>query len=183
MPTAQALAVAGLHSHSPIGFWEPLAEVSCAPSSQFLTVRRRADRCTSPCTERLEKAPEGSGKGARQRVAPACPCSWRTLPAARRPPYGRGSLTLGPRPQGRLRQQAKRILGAFEAMRAWRALRSSADMAALHKSPIVQLLWKERANAARVTAGAKAQEQLLTKTPQSSRRLARLRKTARHLRR
>ena len=59
-------------------------------------------------------------------------------------------------------------------MRALRGLRARgcADLAGFHKSPIVQLLWKERANAARVTAGAKAQEQLLTKTPQSSRRLA-----------
>jgi len=44
------------------------------------------------------------------------------------------------------------------------------EMAALHKSPIVQLLWKERANSARVTAkGAKPQEQILTKSPASSR--------------
>lgn len=44
------------------------------------------------------------------------------------------------------------------------------EMAALHKSPIVQLLWKERANQARVTAsGAKPQDHILTKTPKSSR--------------
>lgn len=46
---------------------------------------------------------------------------------------------------------------------------SGEDMAALHKSPIVQLLWKERANSARVTAGAKPQEKILTKTPHCSR--------------
>ena len=43
-------------------------------------------------------------------------------------------------------------------------------MAGVHKSPIVQLLWKERANLQRVTAtGGKPQEKLLTKTASDSR--------------
>jgi len=43
-------------------------------------------------------------------------------------------------------------------------------MAGVHKSPIVQLLWKERANLQRVTAdGGKMQEKLLTKTARDSR--------------
>ena len=43
-------------------------------------------------------------------------------------------------------------------------------MAGVHKSPIVQLLWKERANLQRVTAeGGKPQEKLLTKTARDSR--------------
>ncbi|CAJ1417008.1 unnamed protein product [Effrenium voratum] len=42
-------------------------------------------------------------------------------------------------------------------------------MAGVHKSPIVQLLWKERANFARVSSsGTKRQEKILTKTPKSS---------------
>ncbi|CAE7249724.1 Acot9 [Symbiodinium sp. KB8] len=56
---------------------------------------------------------------------------------------------------------------------SWLQLRScgsESDMAGVHKSPIVQLLWKERSNLQRVTAdGGKMQEQLLTKTARDSR--------------
>ncbi|CAE7377202.1 Acot10 [Symbiodinium pilosum] len=82
--------------------------------------------------------------------------------------------------RGLLSPQSLRCLGLLSNLGrrqrpSWSALQlrtcgSQSDMAGVHKSPIVQLLWKERANLQRVTAtGGKPQEKLLTKTASDSR--------------
>ncbi|CAK9107051.1 unnamed protein product [Durusdinium trenchii] len=107
---------------------------------------------------------------------PVAPCSTRRPPplvAASSPPKHVASWPLHQqRAMRALLGRPWRLSAASRALRPqMHALRcfSGEDMAALHKSPIVQLLWKERANSARVTAGAKPQEKILTKTPHCSR--------------